>query len=199
MKTRKRQFTILGLLGLTLICLTGRPALSQEPATPRAAAPRKEAAGISPEEKLIRATYEKLTLLNKAVLVMPGNNWHLHGGDPKDYPAEELVLKFQLGNFRVGRIEEILGSVQRKIMTGVTREIIEVTRVITRHNQGPERVAYAAHWTAGEYAALRDRKWTVSDVFGFQAPVYDDVGEYASYDVTVSFKGKTRTYRAVAM
>ena len=199
MKTRTRQLAIAGLLGLTLICLTGRRASSQESANAPAAAPPKAAAGMGPEEQLIRATYEKLTRLNKAILVMPGNNWHLHGGDPKDYPAEQLVLKFQLGNFRVGRIEEILGSVQRRIMTGMSGEVIEISRVITRNNEGPEHVAYAARWTPGEYSTLRDRRWTVSDVFGFQAPMYDDVGVYASYDVTVFFKGKSRTYRAVAL
>ncbi len=191
MKTRKRQLAILGLLVLTLTCLTGRPALSQQPAKDRAA--------MSPEEKVIRATYEKLTRLNKAILVMPGNHWHLHGGDPTDYPAEQLVLKFQLSNFRVGRIEEILNAFQRKVMTGMTGEVVEISRVITRHNEGPEHVAYAARWMPGEYSALRDRRWTVSDVFGFQAPMYDDVGVYASYDVTVFFKGKSRTYRAVAL
>lgn len=199
MKTRKRRLAILGLSVLTLTCLTGRPALSQESANARAAATRKEAAAMSPEEKAVRAAYEKLTRFNKAILLMPGNRWHVYGNDPKEYPAEELVLKFQLGNFRVGRIDEILGQRQRKVMTGVTGEIIEVTRVVTRNNQGPESVAYAARWGAAEYAALRDRGWTVSDVFGFQAPMYDDVGVYASYDVTVSFKGKSRTYRAVAL
>lgn len=188
MKTRTRQ---LAILGLTLICLTGRPAWSQSAATAPAA--------ISPQEKVVRATYEKLTRLNKAILLMPGNRWYVYGDDPKEYPAEQLVLSFQLSNFHVGPVDEILDAVQRKIMTGVSGEIIEVTRVITRNNQEPEYVAYAAQWTHGEYAALRDRKWTVSDIFGFQAPRYDDVGVYASYDVTVSFKGKSRTYRAVAL
>ena len=186
MKTRKRRLAVLGLLVLTLTCLTGRPASSQQAAT-------------SPEEKAIRATYEKLTRLNKAILVMPGNRWYVHGDDPREYPAEQLVLKFELGNFRVGRIEEILNTAQRKIVTGLTGEVIEVTRVVTRNNQEPERVAYTAWWTAGQYAALRDRRWTVGDLFGFDAPQYDDVGAYASYDVTVSLKGKSRTYRALAL
>ena len=199
MKTRTRQFTILGLLSLTLICGAGRRALSQEPANGRAVAPRKEAAGMSPEEKVVRATYEKLSRLSKAILRMQGNDFYVRGGDPKDYLAEERFLKFELGNFRIGPIDEILGTVQRKLMTGVTGEIIEVTRVLTRNNDEPQRVAYAARWNAGQYASLHDRQWTVGDVFGFEAPVFDDVGEYASYEVTVFFKGKSRTYRALAL
>ncbi|HEY0378265.1 MAG TPA: hypothetical protein VGC87_15210 [Pyrinomonadaceae bacterium] len=199
METRKRQLAMLGLLSLTLICVAGRRALSQEPATATAAAARKEAARMSPEEKAVRATYDKLTKLSKATLLMEGNNFYVRGGDPKDYPAEERFLKFELSNFRVGPIDEILGTAQRKIMTGVTGEIIEVTRVITRNNEDPQRVAYAARWNAGQYASLRDRQWTVGDVFGFETPAYNDVGEYASYEVTVFFRGKSRTYRALAL
>ena len=194
MKTRTRQLSILCLAGLALACPAGRQALSQQ-----AAAATAPAGATSPQEKLIRATYEKLTRLNQAVLKMEGNNFYVRGGDPKEYPAEELVLKFRLDNFRVGRVEEILDAVQTQIMTGPTGEVIEVTRVTTRHNQEPERVAYAAQWTSGQYAALRDRQWTVGDIFGFEAPKYNDVGSYASYDVTVSFKGKSRTYRALAL
>ncbi|HWS98801.1 MAG TPA: hypothetical protein VN256_00920 [Pyrinomonadaceae bacterium] len=193
MKTRTRQFTILCLVGLALACPAGRQALAQQAAGQRAGA------AMSPHEKLIRATYEKLTRLNKAILKMDGNRWDLYGGDPKEYPAEELVLKFQLSNFRVGPIDEILNALYRKVKTDLTGEIIEVSRTITRHNQEPERVAYAARWAAGQYAALSDRQWTIKDLFGFEAPKYDDVGEYASYDVTVSFKGKSRTYSALVL
>jgi hypothetical protein len=189
MKTRK---PLLAALGLILICTAGRPALSQQTATAHAPA-------ASPQEKVVRAAYEKLTRLNRAALKMKDDNFFGRGKDTKEYSAEELTLKFHLGNFRVGPIEEILGSAQRNLVTGVTGEIIEVMRVTTQLDEGPERVAYAAQWTAGQYAGLRDRQWTVKDLFGFEAPEYDDVGVYATYEVTVSFKGKTRAYRALAL
>lgn len=193
MKIHNRRFAISCLLGLLLVGAFGRQALSQQ------AAGRKAGAAMSPQEKLVRATYEKLTKLNKAVLRMEDKDFYVRGDDPKEYRAEELFLKFELSNFSVGPIDEIMDSVQMEIMTGLTGEIIDVKRLIRQHNQGPEYTAYAAQWTAGQYAALHDRKWTVKDIFGFQAPRYDDVGVYASYDVTVSFKGKSRTYRAVAL
>jgi hypothetical protein len=51
----------------------------------------------------------------------------------------------------------------------------------------------------GQYASIYDRRWTVGDLFNFEPNKYYDVGQYASYVVTVSFKGKSRTYRALAL
>ena len=72
-------------------------------------------------------------------------------------------------------------------------------RVITTLNNGPEHVAYKAEWTTGQYASLYDPHWTIGDLLGLEPDRYHDVGRYAVYDVLVSFKGKTRGYRALAL
>lgn len=160
--------------------------------TAGSSAMQKKKSTLSPEEKVVRAAYDKLTMLNKAAL-LPGDR------ATGDSTAEPSFLKFELGNFRVGPIQEILNSRQSEIITGATGEIIELTRTRFQLNQGEEQVAYQARWTSGQYASIYDRQWTVQDLMGYEADKFYDVGEYALYDVTVSFKGKTRTYRALAL
>ena len=92
-----------------------------------------------------------------------------------------------------------MGARESEIKTGFQGDVIEVTRSVNTLNNGPEFVAYTAQWTKGEYASVYDRNWTIADLFGFEPGLYYDIGEYALYDVIVSFKGKTRTYRALAL
>lgn len=146
---------------------------------------------MSPEEKVVRAAYEKLTTLNKATLRI--------GLTENQSPDESSVLRFELSDFRVGPIQEILGAVHSEIKTGGAGDVIDLTRSISTLDNGPEYVAYRAQWTTGQYASIYDRKWTVGDLLGFEPNLYYDVGEYALYNVTVFFKGKTRAYRALAL
>lgn len=200
MKTHNQRFLLTCLLGLVLVGLTGERSLSQQTSvtassssSASAAAPlkRKEIA-ISPEERVIRATYEKLTMLSKAGLLINGE-----GGD--ENPPAELFLKFDLRNFRVGPIGEILEALDSEIKTGPSGEIINVTRAVSQHNKGREYVGYMARWTNAQYSSGYDHQWKISDIFNLESPRYYDVGVYALYDVTVSFKGKSRAYRALAL
>jgi hypothetical protein len=152
---------------------------------------RKESA-MTPEEKVVRAAYEKLTRLNKAALL-------LDGAPLNDSPDESLFLRFELRNFHVGPIQEILSARHSEIVTGATGEVIDLIHSVTRMNKEEEHVAYRARWTTGQYASVYDRYWTIGDLIGYEANRYYDVGEYALYEVTVSFQGKTRTYRALAL
>jgi hypothetical protein len=145
---------------------------------------------ISPEEKLIRAAYEKLSKLNKAALLLNHGESGPVSGD--------LFLRFELRNFRVGPISEILNSKYTDMIT-VSGETINISRSVTQLNGEEEHVAFEARWEPGQYATMSDPNWTVADVFQLELTRYHDVGEYASYEVTVFFRGKTRTYRAVAL
>lgn len=152
----------------------------------------KRAPLTTPEEKVVRAAYEKLTIFNKAALLVDGP------GVPR--PEDDtLFLKFELRNFKAGPIQEILTALHSEIKTGKSGDIIDLTRVSTRLNKGEEFVAYRAEWTKGQYASIYDPHWTVGDLLGHSPDKYSDVGEYALYDVTVSFQGKSRSYRALAL
>jgi hypothetical protein len=194
MENHNHRPVISSLLSLILICLAGQQVLSQQGTSVKAPAAARDKTGtsMSPEERLVRAAYEKLTMLSRAALL-------IKGGDENTSLPDGEFLKFELSNFRIGPIEEILGALASKIKTDPSGEIINVTRVRTRHNKGEEFVAYEAQWTIGQYSTGYDRQWTVRDLFNFEAAIYYDVGEYALYDVTVSFKGKTRAYRALAL
>jgi hypothetical protein len=153
---------------------------------------QKNKSATSPEEKMVRAAYEKLTLLSKAALLLGDHN---RDGST----AEPQFLKFELGNFRVGAIQEILNSRHSEIITGASGDTIDLIHSVTQLNKEEEHVAYEARWTTGQYASIYDPQWTIGDLLGYEANKFYDVGEYALYDVTVSFKGKTRTYRALAL
>jgi hypothetical protein len=149
-------------------------------------------AGASPEEKIVRAAYQKLTRLSKAAL----RQLAIEEEPPSD---DTLYLRFELSGFHVGPIQEILGARDSEIKTGYQGDVIELTRSVNILNHGPEFVAYMAQWSKGQYASVYDRNWTIADLFSFTPNLYYDVGEYALYDVTVSFQGKTRSYRALAL
>ena len=162
------------------------------PAKDGAAHSGKKVSGMSPEEKVVRAAYEKLTMLNKAA-------WAGKSLSDKTSQDDDQVLMFALSNFRIGPIQDVWGALHSKIKTDGSGEIIRLTRSVRRLNKGPEHVTYEAQWTTGQYASIYDRQWTIGDLLTHEPDKYYDVGEYALYDVTVSYQGKTRTYRALAL
>ena len=193
MKTRLHRAAVACLMSLMFVGL----AAGQEPskAAPSKAKPTqggKRTGAMSPQEEIIRAAYEKLTTLNRAARFIE---------DPTGEKLwdESRVLKFELSNFRTGPIQEIWGALIRRVSTDYSGDIIRLTRSGTRHNNGPERVAYKAQWGTGRYASINDPQWTVGDLLSYEPDKYHDVREYATYDVAVSFEGKTRSYSALAL
>src|SRR4030095_8891776 len=173
MKSEFRLFALACLMGLSTISIYGQgsPATASDNKPPL----------ISPEEQLIRATYEKLTTLSRAAR-------HLNQtAVPRETPSDNDVLRFELKNFRIGLIQEILSSLHSELITGPTGEVVMLTRATMRLDNQEEQVAYKGRWTNGQYASVYDPKWTVADLFGFEPEQYYDVGEYALYDVVVSF------------
>src|SRR6266480_8109753 len=190
---RKVSYAVVALFVNLALLTSGR---AQQPSTRKHSSSAltstiQRKSGMSSEEKLVRAAYEKLTLLNKATL--------LENGTGRGAIDDTLLLKFELSNFQVGSIQEILNSRHSEIITGPSGETIDLVPSITQLNKEEEHVAYQARWTTGQYASIYDPGWTVGDLIGFEANKFYDVGEYALYDVTVSFKGKSRSYRALAL
>ena len=146
---------------------------------------------LTPEEIVVRSTYEKLTKLNRAAQT---------SDKTKAAPLDEnSVLKFELSNFRVGPIKEIALTRAEELVSLPTGEIVLLIRTETSENENKPTISYKAEWTAGHYAAIFEPQWTIADVMSFESHKDFDVGEYASYIVTVTYKGKTKTYKALAL
>jgi hypothetical protein len=146
----------------------------------------------NPDAQIIRATYEKLSTYNKASMV-----WR----SERDLRSSNngLELKFELRDFRSGPLEEILSRKNIDLVTQPSGEIISTNHGTHRDNGGEPRAYYEAKWVAGQYAAGDDRQWTIGDILRFEPSKYFDVGSYTSYEVTVFFEGKNRTYRALVL
>jgi hypothetical protein len=192
----KRQFCCACLtfliLFISLISANGQKPTSKVETTGDSQQKQPPKDKVSRQEKLVRANYEKLVMLNKAARLLSG---------PKTATEKEsdAVLRFELGNFRIGSIQDIMSDVASEIVSRPTGEVIHLTRSVIQNNQEPEHVAYIAQWTSGTYAPVYDPKWTIADILGFDAERYYDVDKYASYEVTVFYRGKTRTYRTLAL
>lgn len=185
------------LTGMTLaLCLTIAGISLGQSAAPKSELDVKTSQSAvlpknTPEERIVRATYEKLTEFSKAALLL--------NREAASRPDANLVLTFELANFRVGPISEIRPALHSKTVGAGTGDVIELSSVRTRLNDEDEQVAYKARWTIGQYASVYDRNWTIGYLLDLEPKLYHDVGMYALYDVTVRFMGKSRTYRALAL
>ncbi|MFN2452779.1 MAG: hypothetical protein ABR577_01015 [Pyrinomonadaceae bacterium] len=194
MKTRNHRLLVFCLLCLGLVNLGKGQAFSQQLA-PQDSPDRvrgESQFGMSREEKLVRTTYDKLATYNKATRIRETED----GNKSRD---SNLSLNFELKNFRTGPVQDISGVLHRDLVSLPTGDIIEISSGTTTHNNGEPQVIYRAQWVNGQYASIYDRNWTVGDLLGFYPLQYYDVKRYTSYEVTVSFEGKTRTYRALAL
>src|SRR5262249_5327853 len=58
---------------------------------------------------------------------------------------------------------------------------------------------FEAEWQPGQYASVFDPAWTVADVFHLEAARYYDIKSYVAYQVVVTLKGKSRSYKALTL
>src|SRR6185369_933235 len=136
------------------------------------------------EEQMIRALYDKVTKLNRASLMV-----RLHGE-----PTEDQILRFELHDFKVGPIEDILGKRADDVITGRAGPFVELAREVTQLNGGPEHVGYGAKWIDGEYASIYDPAWTINDLLNYQPAQNVNLRRYVTYEVRIRFQGKQRDY-----
>lgn len=155
------------------------------------------------EEKLIRIAYRKLSVYETVQRFDKAEKEN----QPRGQALAEKGLRFKLKDFRVGPIQEILNVRYRDLVTSPTGEIIQIGTGTTRHNvtdedglttEGEEKFSIDAKWKSAQYASRADEGWTVGDILQLEAMRFHNVGEYASYEVTVSLEGKTKTYHAIA-
>jgi hypothetical protein len=144
------------------------------------------------QEKLVRETYKKLENYNAAA--------QLFQNELTKKPLRSGAnLSFELHDFRSGDVREILNQRYAELVTLATGEVISLTRGGHSLDGGPQEATFAAAWEGGQYAAVFDPMWTVSDVLHFEAARYFDMKTYVSYQVTVKLEEKSRTYRALAL
>ena len=201
MISQRSSLAVACLVSLTLAVPAGGQGAPHDrpPAqTQTAQSPAESATRTSPQERYVREMYRKLVVLNRAAL---HENDLLRAGDgaapPPDDPS--AFLQFELSSFRVGPVEEIRGALNSEVVTRPTGEVITLVGSATRHNKGEEFISFKAEWTQAQYVTGYDRSWTVGDLLDFSPQLYYDVGSYASYDVRVSFQGKSRAYRALVL
>ncbi|HEX6732476.1 MAG TPA: hypothetical protein VF074_20830 [Pyrinomonadaceae bacterium] len=205
---KKRTCTI--LTSALFLVLTGmlhaQPAQTQLAQETGGSAPKNAKRSATPQEQAVRDIYEKLTKLNRASLnksigaesSTPQSKGSATKTSETSQQDDERILKFALSNFRLGPIEEILAKPHTEFVNRFGGEQILLTRQIRSHNKEKERVSYGAEWTEGQYASAYEPEWTIGQVFSYYPTEYYNVGEYLSYEVSVTLLGKMRHYKALA-
>lgn len=143
------------------------------------------------EEALIRAAYEKLTTYQRAA-VLEKLEW------VESRVTPDLVLDFHLKNFHTGNVDEINLKPLTEVITVSDGDMVQVTRGIHRMNNGPEEAAYSAYWTQTAPTEAWSR-FTVAELLQSLGRQGFGLVRFTSYDVTVHFEGKSRTYKALVL
>lgn len=144
----------------------------------------------SAAEKLVRETYRKLETYHAAAQVFKKELAR---------QASDVRLSFELSDFRVGQLDEILNQRYADLVTLPSGEVVSLTRGGHSFDGGPQEATFDAEWQHGQYASVFDPAWTVADVFHFEAARYYDIKSYVAYQVTVTLQGKSRSYRALVL
>lgn len=159
---------------------------------------------MSPEEKIIRWTYKKLSvyeIVNRFSVADKKN-------EPKGQELADKSLKFKLSSFHSGPIEEIQNVRLKDLVTSPAGEIIQIGTGNTTRKQtnrdgtitsDETKFSVDAKWVNGQYARGMDENWSVNDILQLESVRFYDVVKYISYEVTVSLDGKKRTYLALAL
>lgn len=147
------------------------------------------------EERIVRMAYRKMNVLDTVERVVKAKRKRQNAGS-------ELIqrsLRFDIRDFRVGPIDEIRERTYRDLVTSSTGNVIQIAFATSSQNDGEGQPSIAAAWKTGQYMGGFDAQWTVADVLRYEAVRFNDVDRYASYEVTVSLDGQSRTYRALAL
>jgi hypothetical protein len=146
---------------------------------------------VSLDETLIRSAYVKMTAYNRAHYVHEwlGENAWL---------ADNVSMKFELSDFATGNIDNIRKERLNRFVTAADGDIIRGT-YHTKTIDGVRYFAYPADWEPGHFSDWESELWTVGDMLAMEAESMHNVSKYVVYTVTVSFQGRSRTYRALAV
>jgi hypothetical protein len=145
------------------------------------------------QERMVRSMYAKVALYSHAARVD-----ELQGAE--DPLGDRGGLRFELRNFRSGRVEEILETRARDLVSLPEAEILDGMISGGAGEDGREEAALLVEWQKAEDGSTAlGRDFTVADLFALEPERYFDAGDYVTYDVTVSMDGQTHTSRALAL
>src|SRR5688500_14830281 len=152
MKSSHLLLVLVSLLGLTISASAQKQKVGSKTAVESAATEARDLSFEGAAEKLVRDAYAKLTKYNRAYLLVD---------DPRrvNVPLEEAYLRFELSNFKVGAIQEILNLPHDEVQPA-GNQILQLGRTVHTINNADPHVAYWAQWTTEQYAALYNPKWT---------------------------------------
>lgn len=191
MKSSHVSLLVMLLLGLAISASAQEQKVSPKTKEIKATTEARDLSFAAAAERLVRAAYDKLTRYNRAYLLV-------EDARRTRMPMEHAYLRFELSNFEVGAIQELLNLPHDEVLPTGT-EILQLGRSVQTMNNANPRVAYWAEWSTQRYASLYNPKWTVNDLLSYEPARYHDVGCYVKYDVALRFHGKVRTYSAVTL
>lgn len=145
----------------------------------------------SAEERMVREAYEKLMRYSLATALYEFN------GKAEDLPPE-ASLQFDLSNFHTGPIEELKELSVEQTFPRANGQVIYIKRRTHSANDKVE-AAYTSRWSQEENTSTREMALKVVDLFNLEPADFFDVGKYTTYDVTVSFEGQRRSYKAIVL
>jgi len=180
------------LVAVLMCLLCVQPLWSQQTLRQIERKPSAKPIRTTPQEKLVKETYEKLVKYYEAAQAYKSGT-----ATPSNTPAP--TLSFQVTGFHTGPIEEILYQKYAELVTLPTGDVISLTHGGIRMDGEAEEATFDAEWVAGRYGSVFDPQWSISDVLHFEAARYHDVRNYTSYQVKVSLGERTRTYRALVV
>ena len=160
MKNRSLFLTLASLISLTIASTVIGQSEAGSGQFAGAVISKSKAALVTPEEKLIRDVYAKMAKLNRAA---PTNPFR------RSLSSGNSSLQFELSDFRIGPIREILSTLATDLVSGPTGDVVQLTRVTTQKNQSGETVSYRAEWVPGQYASMNDPNWTIANLMSFES------------------------------
>lgn len=185
------KWILIGIVALTQVVW----ALGQKSEGALSESPGLGRTGPSLEERIVRMAYRKMNVLESVERVVTATRSGRNAGPE----LLQRSLRFELRDFRIGPIDEISGRIYRDLVTGSTGNVVQIVFATSTRDDGEGKASIAASWQSGQYAAGFDPQWTVADVLRYEAVRFSDVDRYASYEVSVSLEGQSRTYRALAL
>lgn len=194
----KGKKVIFSLFVLVFNAVTFSSVFAQK--VPRTEEPMSNSANLrqsntTPEERIVRMAYRKMNILDAVERFMRAER----NRQPAGRELGLRSLRFNLRDFRVGEIQEIQNTVYRDLVTPPTGEIIQASIVNSAQTSGETKISLDANWRTEQSAPGFNPLWTIGNILQHEAHRFGDVGKYASYEVTVSLDGRTRTYRALTL
>jgi hypothetical protein len=162
-----------------------------------------------PEEKLIRTAYAKMSYADEVRIILDTlqrtgrDKWWQVGANTAD-TALGSRLSFRLDDFQFGKVSDIesrrIGDFDGSA-TAVGGEVLDVTPSVWSYSTANAPAEYVAYikfaWKPSPHTSiLFPENWPVS--VALQLPEFEGkkYTDYATYSVTVTFQGKSRTYGA---